>query len=187
MPRPSNPPPNETIVIAEIREYGDFTAAIRKWILELDTTYECIDEIAGLQDRYLSKLIQKSPVRNFGPGTLSCVLGALGVKLLLAIDTEQLAKLRPRYVPRRKHACGRMLAMKRHNSLRFNAKLAQLLAHRRTLLLTPSQRKEIARKAARLRWGLALTRRARQQLEQPDQRPGNGRAPGRNAIKLRHR
>ena len=142
----------EPRVIAEIREYGDFTAAIRKWILELDTTYECIDEIAGLQDRYLSKLIQKSPVRNFGPGTLSCVLGALGLKLILVIDTEKLAKLRPRYLPRKKHACERMLAIKRHNTLRFNAKLAQLLAHRRALLLAPSRRKAIARKAAQIRW-----------------------------------
>jgi hypothetical protein len=142
----------EPRVIAEIREYGDFTAAIRKWILELDTTYECIDEIAGLQDRYLSKLIAKTPVRNFGPITLSPVLGALGLKLLLVIDTEKLAKLRPRYVARKKHAHDGVLRKEWHY-LRGNSAYMSMLRHKGVLMIPPRRRRAIARVAALARWG----------------------------------
>jgi hypothetical protein len=40
-------------IIAEVRGYDEFTAALRAWIAELGTTYECIDELAGLQERHL--------------------------------------------------------------------------------------------------------------------------------------
>jgi hypothetical protein len=89
-------------IIAEITTYHGFTAAIRQWIAELDTNYACVNDLAGLQDGYLAKLM---PIRNFGPTSLSPVLGALGLKLLLVIDEEKLRQMRPRYVKRKKHAC----------------------------------------------------------------------------------
>jgi hypothetical protein len=143
----------EHIVVGEVRDYHQFTEVLRRWILELDTTYECIDEIAGLQDRYLSKLIQRSPVRNFGPTTLSPVLGALGLKLLLVIDTEKLAKLRPRYVPRRKHThANDGMPTRRPQHLRKNSEFMRLLRHRGVLMIPPRRRRQIARIAARARW-----------------------------------
>jgi hypothetical protein len=84
-------------VIAEVREYGEFTAALRKWIYELDTNYTCVNDLAGLQDGYLAKLLARTPSRNFGRTSLGNVLGALGLRLLLVVDTESLAKMRPRY------------------------------------------------------------------------------------------
>jgi hypothetical protein len=138
-------------VVAEIREYGEFTAALRKWIYELDTNYDCVSQIAGLQDRYLNKLVSKSPVRNFGRTSLGPVLGALGLKLILAVDTKQLAKMRPRYERRRKHTSAGVQAQK-PTPLRGNSALAAMYAHRRALLQSPEQRRAIARRAIRIRW-----------------------------------
>ena len=141
----------EPRVIAEISEYDEFTAAIRKCIYELDTNYECVEELSGIQDHYLAKLIAKSPVRGFGPATLGPTLGALGLKLLLAVDSEKLAKMRRRFTPRRKHTSGAVLAEKK-TPLRGNSELAALYAHRRALLQSPALRRQIARKAIRIRW-----------------------------------
>src|SRR6516164_1004632 len=139
-------------IIAEVTTYHGFTAAIRQWIAELDTNYACVNDLAGLQDGYLSKLIARSPIRNFGPLSLGPTLGALGLKLLLVIDTESLAKIRPRLIKRKKHASDDASDGNRR-SLRFNSKLAHVFAHRRALLQSPETRKQIARKAARVRWG----------------------------------
>ena len=141
-------------IIAEVTTYHVFTAAIRQWIAELDTNYACVNDLAGLQDGYLSKLIARSPIRNFGPTSLSPVLGALCLKLLLVVDSEKLAKMRPRYVKRKKHACNDACDETRENrrSLRFNPRLAQILGHRRALLLSAQRRKAIAQIAARARW-----------------------------------
>jgi hypothetical protein len=138
-------------VVGEVRDYHQFTEVLRRWILELDTTYECIDELAGLQDRYLAKLIARTPVRNFGPTSLSSVLGALGLKLLVVVDSEKLARMRPRYTPRKKHTSGKILAQKQ-TLLRGNSELASLYAHRRALLQSPALRRQIARRAIRIRW-----------------------------------
>ena len=142
----------EPHVVAEIRTYTEFTAAIRAWLTQLDTNYSCVNDLAGLQDGYLAKLIAKSPVRSFGRASLSPVLGALGLKILLVVDTERLAAMRPRYVRRKKHACDDACDGNRR-SLRFNPNLAGIYGHRRALILSPGRRSAIARKAARARWG----------------------------------
>jgi hypothetical protein len=140
-------------IIAHIREYGDFTAAIRKWITELDTNYACVNDLAGLQDGYLAKLIAKTPVRNFGPTSLSTVLGALCLKLILVVDTEKLEAMRPRYVPRKKHAhANDDMPTKRTHYLRKNSAFMSLLRQRGVLLISPQRRKQIARHAALIRW-----------------------------------
>jgi hypothetical protein len=138
-------------IIATVTDYDGFTAALRKWIYELDTTYECVNDLAGLQSNYLVKLISRTPVRGFSRMSLSSTLGALCLRLQIVVDTEKLAKMKPRYVPRRKHACDDACNENRR-SLRFNANLAQIFAHRRALILPPARRKAIAQIAARARW-----------------------------------
>ena len=99
-------------VIAEIRHYQDFTAALRAWIAELGTTYESVNELAGLQDGYLAKLIASTPIRSFSRISLGNTLGALGVKLLLVVDDERLAAMRPRYTVSKRYASNGMPAVK---------------------------------------------------------------------------
>jgi hypothetical protein len=143
----------EPHVIAEIREYGEFTAGIRKWILQVGTNYACVNDLAGLQDGYLHKLIAESPIRNFGPLSLGPTLGALGLKLLLVIDAERLAKMRSRYVARKKHAhADDLMPTKKVHYLRRNSEFMRLLRLRGVLKISPRRRRELARHAAKCRW-----------------------------------
>ena len=138
-------------IICEVRDYSQFTEGLRAWLAELRISYETANEIAGLQPNYLSKMIAKSPVRSFSRVSLGSTLGALGLKLLLAVDAEKLAAMAPRYTVRKKDTSGRVPAQKK-TLLRGNPELARFYAHRRALLQSPKRRKAIARKAIRIRW-----------------------------------
>jgi hypothetical protein len=138
-------------VIAEVKSYAAFLAVLRARVLELDTNYSCINDLAELPDGYLGKLIARSPSRNFGRTSLGSVLAVLGLRLFVATDDEKLRAMRPYYERRKKHACGDASGGSSH-SMRFNSGSAAIFAHRRALSLTPQRRREIARVAARARW-----------------------------------
>jgi hypothetical protein len=141
-------------VIAEVRDYAGFTAALRAWITKLNTNYECINDIAGLPSGYLAKLISATPVRSFSRISLGSTLGAMGLKLLLAVDHEKLAAMRPRYLPRSnlgRHANDAMPRKEPHY-LRGNSAYMRFLRHRGVLALSPPRRRALARHAARVRW-----------------------------------
>jgi hypothetical protein len=141
----------EQRVIAEVRGYDEFTAALRGWIRECGTTYECINEIAGLPGNYLAKMISATPVRSFSRVSLGATLGALGVKLLLVVDHEKLAAMVPRFEPRKKDTSERIRAPRR-SPLQGNSELAAFYARRRATLQSPQRRRALARKAIRIRW-----------------------------------
>jgi hypothetical protein len=72
---------------------------------ELELSHETIDDLAGLPDRYFSKLVGPSPDRGFGEMSLRSVLGALalGVAVVVLVeDPEQAKRMRPRWGQRRR-------------------------------------------------------------------------------------
>jgi hypothetical protein len=145
-------------VIGEVRSYDQFTQVLRAWVTA-NTTYECINDIAGFPGNYLSKMISATPVRSFSRMSLGSTLAAMGLKLLVAVDVEQLDKMRPRFTPRKKNASDAMLARKSRaklakvrNPLAENSALAAFYAHRRATMQTPQTRRRIARAAALARW-----------------------------------
>ena len=85
----------------DIRSYGDLLGVVRRRMAELELTYETANFVGGLQSGYLQKLIGPTPSKCFGPLSLACVLGALGIKLVAVEDPEALAKVRDRLVKRR--------------------------------------------------------------------------------------
>jgi hypothetical protein len=147
-------------VIAEIRGYADFTAALRSWVMQVGTTYESIGEVAGLQPGYLAKLISSTPIRSFSRMSLDATLAAMGVKLLLVPDGERLELMRPRLAVRttsgRKPTSASIpaanLPANRNNPLANNPVLATYYAHRRAAMQSPRRRRQIARKAIAIRW-----------------------------------
>jgi hypothetical protein len=146
-------------IIGEIKDYDSFTACLRRWIKQVGTTYADIDAIAGLPSNYLSKLISTTPVRSFSRMSLGSTLQAMGLKLLVAIDHEQLEAMKPRYTVSKRPASESMPATKLpvkprklHNPLVGNPGLAALYAHRRAVMLTPQRRRALARHAAKIRW-----------------------------------
>jgi hypothetical protein len=65
-------------VMATVTSYDEFVAAIRQWIGELGTNYECIGEIAGLPTNYLNTLLVSTPIRSFSRMSLAATPASVG-------------------------------------------------------------------------------------------------------------
>jgi hypothetical protein len=149
----------EPRILAECRDYAQLVRAIRTWIAELGTAGETIDDVAGLPLRYTMKLLAPVPVKGIGRTSLGPLLGALGLKLVVAVDHEVLARIRHRLVARH-HASCPMLAVgkprKQHFSVfRGNSDLARALRQGQVLKTSRRRRRSIAREAAQARWAKA--------------------------------
>ena len=94
-------------VIATVDDYQGFVAVLRARVAELGTTFNAVDELAGIPDGYLSKCVVPTNIdaairmRAFGRHSLGPVLGALGLKLMVVADEEATAKIKPRLAPSR--------------------------------------------------------------------------------------
>jgi hypothetical protein len=85
---------------ALIRSMPELIAGVRDGVHERGIAYQTVDEIAGVPDRYTSKLLAKEPIKNLGWVSLPAVLGALGKALVIVDDPEQIARVRDRWTPR---------------------------------------------------------------------------------------
>jgi hypothetical protein len=70
-----------------ITSLTDLLAALRDRRDELNISHEVIDDIAGFQSGYTSKLLAPRPSKNLGYMSLGAVMCALGVGLVLVEDT----------------------------------------------------------------------------------------------------
>jgi hypothetical protein len=101
---PASPPrARARRVLAQVTDYAGLVGALRARCAELNLTFDVLDEIAGLADRYSSKLLTPAikPSRTLGKMSLGAVLGALGLKLIVVEDPVALAKVQNRYRPRK--------------------------------------------------------------------------------------
>jgi hypothetical protein len=147
---------SEPRILAECRTYAQLIAALRAWIAELNVAGETVDDVAGLPLRYTAKLLGPARLKSIGPVSMGPLLGALALKLVVAVDHEMLARIRHRLVPRR-YAGDHMLARKgrkrrRFNVLRGNPDRARMLRALQVLGQTDTHRSRIARIAATERW-----------------------------------
>jgi hypothetical protein len=82
--------------LAIARTYAELLAAVVQRVAELGTTYEAVNDLTGLPDRYLAKILAPAAPKNFGPMSLTCTLQALGLVLVVASDEAELARIRHR-------------------------------------------------------------------------------------------
>jgi hypothetical protein len=101
---------------AEITDYPGLLAAIRARIAELGVSLECVDSIAGISDRYLTKLTCNPPMKYFGAFTLLLVLQALGLKVVLIHDLDAMERIRSRLIRKPLRLGGRTPRQKRRRS-----------------------------------------------------------------------
>jgi hypothetical protein len=85
-----------------IRSQAELLDAIRARRDELNISHETIDNIAGFQAGYTSKLLCTPPMKNPGPMSLGALLGALGMALMPVPDPEMIAKVEDRWEPRKR-------------------------------------------------------------------------------------
>jgi hypothetical protein len=84
------------ITTIEIADYDQLITVLRDRIVQLGTTFACVDTVAGLCDHYASKVLRPRASKGLGPTSLFCILGALGLKLQLVPDADATAKLKRR-------------------------------------------------------------------------------------------
>jgi hypothetical protein len=89
--------------LGRICSYEDLIVALRARCDELDISFQTLDEVAGLSGGYASKLLAPSSSLVMGRGSMSAILGALGLVLTVAEDPAALERVRSRLVKRRRN------------------------------------------------------------------------------------
>jgi hypothetical protein len=91
---------DELRALGTVRTYEDLHAILRQRAEALDVSRLTIDEIAGVQSGYTSKILAPQPTKRLGPISFPALLGALGLKLVVVEDKDQLRKIARRLTPR---------------------------------------------------------------------------------------
>jgi hypothetical protein len=140
-------------VLAEITSDQGLLDALRAQADTLDVTRDSIDREAGFTPGYASKLLSPRQIKRFGGMSRYALIGALGAKLVLVEEVRIRTKLEKRRVKPGMLAVSVGRGKHRMMSKRFLRKIAPRGGNMRAHNLTPRRRKQIARKAARARWG----------------------------------
>jgi hypothetical protein len=93
---------------AEASDYKSLLDALRARAQQLGITRIEIDDIGGLTNGYASKLLSPAPMKYVGRASLGPLLGALGIKLIIVEDEDQMRRIEKRIAHRRATAgrCG---------------------------------------------------------------------------------
>jgi hypothetical protein len=145
-------------VLGEIRSYSDLHDLMRARATELEISREVLDEIAGFQRGYSSKLLAPKPQRRMGNMSISVLLPALGTKLLLVADPQALERIKSRLVKRNSQNARQdtAIAVSFTVSRRFLRQIGRIGGANSRKYMSPERASEIASKAgkmgARARW-----------------------------------
>lgn len=88
------------VPIAEVHDSETLLDAIRVRKAQLGLSNDALEQLAGLCEGHLSKVLPNPPRKGIGWATLSLLLPALGSKLLLVEDEIAMQRIRPRIKPR---------------------------------------------------------------------------------------
>lgn len=146
--------------IGTARDYDELHALLRARVDELGVTFEGVDAVAGLPQRYTAKLLAPIPMKAIGKTSMGPLLGALGLKLIVAVDDEMLARIEARLTKRARKpsdAGSTVLAHRRRKRRRYSAfkaspDFAKVVRAKQYLAQSETKRKRIARTAAKARW-----------------------------------
>jgi len=83
-----------------VRDIPGMIEVFRARIRELGITHSTVDALSGLPDGYCSKLMcgMKQP----GPIAINALCGALAIGFVPVVDEHQQARIRDRWVPRKR-------------------------------------------------------------------------------------
>lgn len=136
--KPAEKLADEFPIIGVAVSYDDLRRILRERRQALGLTHLQTDEIAGLQSGYTGKL--EIGTKNFGPMSLSCMIGALGVKIVVV----------PAGSLHQENASEAIASAQSYKKLR--SKIAAKGGRARMRGMTLEQRRAHARKAAKKRW-----------------------------------
>jgi hypothetical protein len=142
-------------VLAEARDYDQLINALKCRLHSLNCTMEAVDDLAGLPLRYTSKIFAQKKLKSVGRVSLGPLLGALGLKLLVAEDAEMFARIKDRLGRRKNTRAGYARPARRRSALSGNSEWGRIMHAGWMLATTPRQRRRIATIAAQARWSRA--------------------------------
>jgi hypothetical protein len=146
--------------LAICRSYQELITALRARVVELGTTGESVDDVAGLPQRYTAKLLAPIPIKTLGKISLGPLLGALGLALVVVEDREALARIRDRLTPTKgSHAFLPTTQRRKHRPFTGDSEWGRIMRARRTVLSSPKTRQRQARHAILTRWRRIKRRR----------------------------
>ena len=140
-------------------DYNDLIRFLRERASTLGMTDAILEEIGGFTRGHVGKLLGAARPKNLGPLTFGMMLGALGLKFAIIEDAEATARIKARFDPSKKSK--RMPTMVRIDlspevaaavfSDHFK-RISRLGVAARMEKMSPRQRSQAARKAAKARW-----------------------------------
>lgn len=143
-----------------VRTYDQLIAAFRARLAALNLAMTPqLDELAGLPDHYIAKLLAPVPIRGIGRTSLGPLLTVLGLQIVLVEDPAAIAQCAGRLPIRRDHkTAGEAMLAAQHRAQRLDIaarrtpQWGRQMRARQVLAQTPRQRSHQARRAARIRW-----------------------------------
>ena len=143
-----------------IRTYDDLHQALRARSASLKVARETLDEIAGLGNCYVNKLIGPTPIKQLGKISLGALLGAMGVMLVLVEDPDALARVGKRLKKARnaklgKNTDGTVPTRKRRKRKPYwtgNSDWGRWMRKRAIAKQSAITRSKLARHAVNARW-----------------------------------
>lgn len=85
-----------------LRTESDMVEAYRQRIRDLNITFATVDAISGLPDGYTAKLMSPRPMKGLGEKAIEGLNGALGMGFAVAVDVEQVERVKGRWAKRRR-------------------------------------------------------------------------------------
>jgi hypothetical protein len=143
---------NEPRVLAEARTYDELHAALRNRADQLQVSRAELDYLSGLQSGYCGKLLSKTRIKNLGPQSLGPLLTVLGLCLQVVEDQAAMARIGPRLTKRHAASVRYASGRRRKKRPKLGPEWGRLMAARRILSQSPSERSRIAALAAERRW-----------------------------------
>jgi hypothetical protein len=135
--------------LAICHDYNQLLEAIRARRDALGITHHTIDAVSGVADGYASKLLCDPPLKHLGAASLGCILGALGLQLVVTEDPDGFRRVKPMLTRRKRPR--RMLTIAGIPWLISNL-TARNMNKLRQQKLSAARRKQLAKRAAKARW-----------------------------------
>lgn len=86
------------------RDVPGFVAAFKRRIRELGITFETCDHLSGLPSGYTAKIM--AGMKRPGPIAIQALCGALAIGFVAVVDEDQAARVRDRWVARKRPVFG---------------------------------------------------------------------------------
>jgi len=150
--------------LATVTNYDELIEALRARMREINITNATLENIAGLPDGYLAKVVGKGRTKNLGPMSFEMIVQGLGLKLAVFEDHAATEKMRPRWAQRKKSLP--LLPMARtppRATWLFTSRSGRKAAKARAEKLSPAERSAIGLHAIQVRWERHRLREAAKQ------------------------